>query len=222
MKPPAANTGGAAATRPPLKLSGRARALRALRQIHGWLGLWGAALGLLFGGTGVLLNHRAVLKLPLAQIAEQQVQLPLGDFAPADASALARWLAAQLHIDAGRPRIRVEAARPVPWAAEVQQPAHWSIAYSTPRHSVQADYWLGNRSVSLRRGEANVFAWLNNLHKGVGLGIGWVLLVDSLAGSLIVLSLSGLLLWTQLRRERLYGLALTLLSVVVAVWAAGG
>jgi hypothetical protein len=37
----------------------RATFIRWLRKVHGWVGLWGAALGLLFGVTGFLLNHRA-------------------------------------------------------------------------------------------------------------------------------------------------------------------
>ena len=38
--------------------SRRATFVKWLRKVHGWIGLWGAALGLLFGTTGFLLNHR--------------------------------------------------------------------------------------------------------------------------------------------------------------------
>src|SRR5690349_20141788 len=31
--------------------------LKWLKRVHAWLGLWGAVLGLLFGVTGILLNH---------------------------------------------------------------------------------------------------------------------------------------------------------------------
>jgi len=37
----------------------RATFIKWLRKVHGWVGLWGAVLGLLFGTTGFLLNHRA-------------------------------------------------------------------------------------------------------------------------------------------------------------------
>ena len=40
--------------------------IRWVRKSHGWVGLWGAVLGLLFGFSGIWLNHRAVLKLPVA------------------------------------------------------------------------------------------------------------------------------------------------------------
>ncbi|MDB5932854.1 MAG: peptidase [Massilia sp.] len=47
--------------------SRRATFLKWLRKMHGWIGLWGATLGLLFGSSGILLNHRAVLKIPAVQ-----------------------------------------------------------------------------------------------------------------------------------------------------------
>ena len=36
-----------------------------IARLHGWIGLWGAVLGLVFGVSGFVLNHRAVLKLDL-------------------------------------------------------------------------------------------------------------------------------------------------------------
>jgi hypothetical protein len=36
----------------PIKHVKRANTIRLLRKIHGWLGLWGALLGLLFGVSG--------------------------------------------------------------------------------------------------------------------------------------------------------------------------
>ena len=59
--------------------------------------------------------------------------------------------------------------------------------------------------VNVRRSESNFFAMLNNLHKGVGMGVGWVLLADTMAGSILLLSITGVILWTQLNRRRLAG-----------------
>ena len=47
------------------KRSRRAIFLTWLRKIHLYVGLWGAVLGLLFGATGLILNHRAILKIPV-------------------------------------------------------------------------------------------------------------------------------------------------------------
>lgn len=73
---------------------------------------------------------------------------------------------------------------------------------------MQADYWVGNASVSVRRTDNGLVATLTNLHKGVGMPVAWILLVDTLAGSLILLSLSGVSLWLMTRRRRAVGLAI--------------
>ena len=48
-----------------LRPSSRTSIVAWLRKAHGWIGLWGATLGLLFGTSGIWLNHRAVLALAL-------------------------------------------------------------------------------------------------------------------------------------------------------------
>ena len=57
------------------------------------------------------------------------------------------------------------------------------------------------------------------------MGIGWVLLADTLAGGLIVLSLTGILLWTHLHGGRLAAAGLALGSLGLAfgfAWQALG
>jgi hypothetical protein len=224
-----------------------------LRKTHGWIGLWGATLGLLFGFSGLWLNHRAVLKLEPAQ-AHDNFQLPLPAARPVDAQAMAAWLQATLSLPQPATNVRAEPARPVAWAepaatgdhagrrhgdaerarsreretvaqaaapdaaasvAEAapappvaMQPEHWTINFAAPKSSLQAEYWVGNHSVSVRRTDNGFVAALTNLHKGIGMPVAWILLVDTLAGSLILLSLSGLALWSLTRRKRTLGLAI--------------
>lgn len=208
----AATTPAASLPRPPRRIS----AIRWLRKAHGWIGLWGAALGLLFGTTGILMNHRALLKIPAAQTQESNLQLPLPQPAPASARALAAWLQTQLPLGDNKPRIREEPAHAVAWGDQtMQQPAHWTLSFTSPRTNVQADYWVGNGFVAVKRADGNLFAMLSNLHKGVGLGVGWVLLVDTLGGSIILLSLTGVVLWTQLNRRRVIGAAIATTSLTL-------
>ena len=182
-----------------------------LRQTHGWIGLWGGVLGLLFGFSGIWLNHRAVLHLqPATTRANTQLALP--DPRPADPVAMAAWLQSSLALAQPAGNVRIEKARPVPWAEPsdtpaAMQPAHWTFNFSTPKAQVQAEYWVGNRTVAVRRTDGGIVATLANLHKGVGMPVAWILLVDTLAGSMIVLSLSGLALWLLTRRRRTLGLA---------------
>lgn len=188
-----------------------------LRKTHGWIGLWGAVLGLLFGSTGILLNHRAVLRIPAAQVQENTVQVPLPRPAPRSPQALAAWLKRSLRIDPEPSRIKADPARPVAWGdTAVLQPARWSASFTSPSANVQAEYWVGNNYVTVKRTDNNVFATLNNLHKGVGMSVGWVLLVDTLAGSIILLSLSGVVLWALTNRRRTIGLVIGAVSLLAA------
>ena len=199
----------------------RHHTLRWLRRMHGWIGLWGAALGLLFGTSGIVLNHRAVLKLPLARVQESTVQLPLPQPAPASAQAMAEWLRGELKLDHPNLKWREEPAHAVAWGEQnLNQPAHWQMSLTTPRMNVQADWWVGNGTITLHRSDNNFFTTIGNLHKGVGLGVAWVLLADTLAGSIILLSLSGVVLWTQLNRRRVAGAAIGLGALMLTLFLA--
>ncbi|MFL6671985.1 MAG: PepSY-associated TM helix domain-containing protein [Massilia sp.] len=198
----------------PATPSRRAVFVKWLRKTHGWIGLWGAALGLLFGGTGILLNHRAVLKIPAAQAQESTVQLALPAAAPADPKAMAAFVRSALALEPEATRVKAEPPRPVAWGDKaLTQPARWSAAFTTPRANVQAEYWVGNSFVTVKRSDNNMFATLQNLHKGVGMSVGWILLVDTLAGSIILLSLTGVLLWTLTNRKRVVGATIGLASL---------
>jgi hypothetical protein len=204
---------------PSPKISTRATIVQWVRKTHGWFGLWGATLGLVFGTSGIWLNHRAVLKLPPVATQRSESQLVLPDPAPATAQALADWLQTALQLDAPATTVRSEPARRVAWAERgasrepsaaplLMQPEHWTINFGGPHATVQAEAWAGNRSVSVRRVDNGFLGTLQNMHKGIGMPVAWILLVDTLAGSLILLSISGLVLWVLTHRKRVVGLAI--------------
>ena len=191
-----------------------------LRKTHGWFGLWGAVLGLVFGFAGIWLNHRAVLKLPMEQ-QRSTTRIAMPQPAPATPQAMAHWLQATLR-QAGAPNsVRVESARPVPWTEDgtgAMQPEHWIFSFGGPDALVQADYWRGNRSLAVTQTRNGLAATLANMHKGVGMSLGWILLVDTLAGSLVFLCVSGVALWFLTHRRRLTpGLALFGISMALAI-----
>lgn len=196
--------------------------LKWLRRTHAWLGVWGAVLGLLFGATGILLNHRATMKIPAAHYAQTQWQLALPHPLPADIAALSRFLQQSLQLDHEPVLQRVEPAAPAPWAG-ARQPERWQLNFATPRETVNAEYWVGNQSVSVRRMDPNFYARLNRLHMATGASVAWILLTDTLAGGLVALSLTGMLLWTRLHGSRLLalGLAGTCLSLVLLLSLTG-
>jgi len=199
--------------------SRRATFIKWLRKVHGWVGLWGAVLGMLFGTTGFLLNHRAgPLKVSTGEPQVEQLQLPLPQKGFKSPAEMGHWLKSELKIDGKPGRVRREPAHPVAWGdRSAVQPEFWQLAIASPGQNVQAEYWVGNGFVSVKRSENSFLGTMNNLHKGVGLSVGWVLLVDTIAGSLILLSLTGVLLWTELNRRRTVGVVLVLGSIVAAV-----
>ena len=52
----------------------------------------------------------------------------------------------------------------------------------------------------------------------VGVNAFWVLLSDSIAGSLILLSITGLLLWTQLRAMHTAAVTTSIGALLAATW----
>ena len=203
--------------------SRRARAIHWLRKAHSWIGLWGATLGLLFGTTGIFLNHRAVLKLPVAAPLETSMQLQLPDNAPADAEAMARFVGEQLRFDKPASKVKTEPARTVAWGdATLRQPAKWSASFTSPQIGVQAEYWVGNHFIDIKRTDHTFLGTLQNMHKGTGMSMGWILLVDSLAGSIILLSISGVLMWTLMHRNRRAVGALIAGAAAIALVAVAG
>lgn len=199
--------------------SRRATFIKWLRKVHGWVGLWGAVLGLLFGTTGFLLNHRAgPLKISSGepQVSQMQMALPLHSLmSPME---LGKWLKQELELDGVIGRAKREPAHAVGWGDQkTMQPELWAVAVSSPSGAVSAEYWVGNGFVSVKKSENGLLATMNNLHKGTGLSVGWVLLIDTLAGSIILLSLTGVLLWTELNKRKTVGAVIGVVSIVAMV-----
>ncbi len=182
----------------------RGRFLVWLRRTHAWMGLWGAALGLLFGVSGILLNHRSEMKIPLAAQHETREILTPPANSVESPEALESWLREKFKMPDAKSRTQKKPAGPVPWGGgQVIQPENWRITLLAPNHSVTAEYWKGDAETHIERKEANVWATLANFHKGSGMSNVWILLTDTLAGGLLVLAITGTLLWSRLHGPRL-------------------
>lgn len=216
---PAASTASVVGKR---KRSRNATFLIWLRRVHLYVGLWGAALGLLFGATGIVLNHRAVLKLPIDKVVLRGAQLALPDAAMRSLRTpqqMADWLKAELRFDSLQTHIKAEPPRTVVWGGrEVSQPERWSFILHSPQRGLSAEYFVGNRSVKIETQDATPIGVLTRLHMSVGANAFWVLLADTIAGGMIVLSITGLLLWSRLRAIRL---ATVGVSIAALAGAAG-
>ncbi len=191
-----------------------------LRKAHGWLGLWGAAMGLMFGISGFLQNHRAVMKIdtPAPVVTRIRVQVP--ETVPQEPARVAAWLQQEWNLAKPVEHVARSAGQTVSWGGQtVLMPEQWQMRFRTPRYLIQADYTPATRQVSARQVVPGWLGVIENLHRANGVGMAWVLLSDTIAGSLVLLSITGLLLWTGLERRKLAGAAVLAVSVATAIAA---
>jgi hypothetical protein len=216
----------AATALPSHRVNRRLAFVRWVRRTHGWFGLWGALLGLMAGTSGIWLNHRSVMKLELPDQQQTSTQLALPEPRPATADAMAAWLQGVLKVDRPANNIRVERSRPVPWAERggpersgegrpAMQPERWTFVFGGPNKVMQVEYWVGNKAANVRTTQNGFIATLTNLHKGTTMPAPWILLIDTLAGAMIFLSISGAILWWETHRRRLAGIVIFGISVAV-------
>ena len=146
------------------------------------------------------------------------LSLPSRSFANAD--EMGQWLQAELKFDqAAHGRVKADAPRRVTWAdRELEQPARWTFNWQSPQRSVNAEYFVGNRFVKVETQDATPLGTLMRLHTASGVGAFWVLLSDTIAGALVVLSVTGLLLWTRLRPIRLSTVSVSLAALLAGIW----
>ncbi|MNR93291.1 hypothetical protein D3C72_243420 [compost metagenome] len=201
------------------KRSKRAIFLTWLRKIHLYVGLWGALFGMVFGATGLILNHRAVLKIPVEKTVVTTVQLTLPhSFAKPD--QMSAWLQEELKFTpVAPPSIKTQAAKTVIWnGQDVAQPERWTIALNRPGGGISAEYYAGSQTVKLDQIDATPIGTLTRLHMSIGVNAFWVLLSDTIAGGLILLSITGLLLWTQLHTVRTVAVLTSVGALFAGLW----
>lgn len=198
----------------------RETALKWLKRAHAWLGLWGAVFGLLFGVTGILMNHRSVMKIPgpASMVDQATVQIDSKDWAePGD---FVTWAQKFLRVEKSPSQLRVRDPETIRFEGIEFKPApQWSVLFSAPGKSVRATHNVGSNEVDLRKTEHNMWSMFIRIHKADGLSVAWILIADTIAGCFIILSLTGLLFWSRLHGPRLAGALVIIGSTSIGVWA---
>jgi hypothetical protein len=204
-----------------------------LKRIHAWTGFWGALMFLVIGSSGVLLNHRAQLKIETGEPREvMSVVIPVDAARIKSPGDLAAWAQKQFNTSI-EPRAAkggdgggegAKGARGGDKARfmgrEFQPAPVWKQTLSGPNGVISVEYTPGANTVKAARAEQNFAGLIKNLHKGSGLSWPWVLFIDSMAGALVAMALSGALLWSRLHGPRLAALGLVLASIGVGLFAA--
>lgn len=200
----------------------RTTALTWLKRVHAWTGLWGALLFLLMGTSGFLLNHRtSLLKIDTGAPVERStvdIAVPAGSIA--DARAIDRWAKARLAIAVEGRDPPKEPGAPQMLGRPVIEAERWTRIFNLPDTRVTVSYLPGSTAVTVKREDLGALATIKNLHKGTGLGVAWILLFDTIAGALVTMSLTGILLWSRLHGPRMLAVGLAAGSATWAVSAA--
>lgn len=186
---------------------------RLMRQLHLWIGAWGALAAILFGASGFIQNHRGMLKLPQGGATEiSRTEIAVPESARATPEALRDWLRDARHVP-------VENIRAQPGGEAGRRGGNgggrWMLTGGNARVQWNAEYAPGSDTVQVRNSEQSVVATLLRLHKGVGGGVAWILLTDSFALAMVALGASGIYMWARGRSAK--QMVFSILGVAVLV-----
>jgi len=191
----------------------RSSAHRWIRQVHLWIGAWGALAAVTYGLTGLVMNHRfggdAWPQGDSAETGRTTLQVPAT--VGATPEELSLWLRQSQGLDA-------QVIRKAPGAKDAKQ--KWTLSGGTAADSWSLDYVSGEVSVEVKRNSHTLLAAFNRLHKGYG-NWAWTLLADSFAIGMLLLGLSGIWMWSRGRTPKQMVASVLGLSVLVLVIVLG-
>ena len=185
-----------------------------LRRTHAWFGLGGAVLGVFFGFTGITLNH--VIKGDVERI---QFDMPVPAPRPASFKQFVDWFEAEMRLNHFRDKNYRPKTTPAVEVGgkSIPQPEQWAARFVAPSNEMVVHYYPGNAFADVRHTKRGVIETLNVLHRQLGTNLAFVLLTDAVAGGLVVLAITGLLLWTRLSGPRVLSLSLLFGSTLLAL-----
>lgn len=207
----------------------RVRVIRWLKRIHAWTGFWGAILFLLLGISGVLLNHRDILKIETGEpleVSAMDIAVPAGSIR--DEKALGTWAKVEFNLqtearpprgEGGKAKGKGKNEAKTFLGKKRPEAEKWELNFNHPNGRLTVEYVKGAGSVAVKQSRQNVFGFIKSLHKGSGVGVAWILFMDSIAGALIATAITGFLLWSRLHGGRLVAGAVLLGSTALGTWA---
>lgn len=183
-----------------------------LRRTHAWTGIYGAIFFFCLGLTGFYLNHRtAILHIDGGVTHEvAQVNLSVEPDRITDEASLEAWMREALNATGEVFRGR----RPAPGGQvqfrgqDMEQPQTLSLSLRGPNAVLSAEYVVGSNMVAVEQTSPSLLKALIDLHKVVGVGAMFILIMDTMAGAMVFMSVSGVLLWTRLHGPRLAAVAI--------------
>ncbi len=179
-----------------------------LRRIHAWTGIGLIPLMLLYGVTGLWLQHRSTLKIPgpITEMTNEIFHLEnsfhsIGDFKAFSDRAYPGWFEDK--------KVTVKASILLPTKHDsIVIPEMWSLRKVGLKGSLSISYVPDTLVVRVNKQDPNFGAFMNRLHRGMGTGISWQFFGDLAAIGLILFSFTGLFMWTKLHGTKKTGTVL--------------
>lgn len=194
-----------------------------LRRGHAWTGIYGAVFFFVLGLTGFYLNHRtAILHIDGGTTKEvAAVTVPVEPGVITDDASLEAWMreAVKASGNFAPPRGRPPSGTVQFNGEEMDQPVTLMLSARGPNATLSAEYVVGANMVSVKQSSPSMLKFFIDLHKVIGVGSLFVLLMDTMAGAMMFMSLSGVLLWTKLHGPRLLAAGLVGGMLVLTVVA---
>ena len=190
-----------------------AGAYRWIRQFHLWIGAWGALAAILYGVTGLVMNHRfgdgAWPQGDANDAGKTTLSIPAE--ARVSPEQLSMWLQKSERLD---PQV-IRKGKP----GDV--PVKWTFSGGTASNSWTLEVLPDEATADLKRSSHTSLAAFNRLHKGYGGGWGWILLADSFAIGMLLLGLSGIWMWARGRSAKEMVLSVMGLSTLLFLAVVG-
>ena len=178
--------------------------LKSARLVHVYTTLFGLLLILFFAATGFILNHEDWFAGDGPNVSTHSGAVPTGLLMGPDKLQIVELLRKDFGVRGALDAFEVE-------------PDSLHVVFSGPgrRHEVTIERADGQITVTHTvRGCLGV---MMDLHRGKSTGFAWGLLIDGVCVLLLVVSVTGLILWSSLRNRAQHGLAVMLLGLAAGL-----
>lgn len=177
-----------------------------LRRSHAWTGFYGALFFFVLGLTGFYLNHRTSIMHIEGGVTKEVASLsaPVEPGLITSEETLTAWIQEEFSIDAEPSRGRRRPGGPVSFGGRAaEQAPTFAVTFRGPNGIITGEYELGANRVSVKRSNPSLLKGLIDLHKVAGVNKVFILIMDTMAGAMMFMVMSGILLWTRLHGPRL-------------------
>jgi len=191
-----------------------------LRRTHAWTGVYGALFFFCLGLSGFYLNHRtSIMHIDGGTSREvADVSVILNDIVLSTEKDLAEWMKKEFSIGAEPSAQRGSPGGAVNFGGKsAVQAKTISVTFRGPNSTITGTHEVGSNVVHLKKTNPSLLKAIIDLHKVAGVGALFILIMDTMAGAMVFMSVSGILLWTRLHGPRLA--AIGILSAVAAMTA---